>query len=47
MALAHNCAIVGVSFDFGLLYSGGDPDYELCLQTLVDAVQDTKRAAER
>ncbi len=43
--LAHNCAILQIGVDFGRLYAGADPDYELALGALVDRVHESRRIA--
>jgi hypothetical protein len=41
--LAHDCTLLEIGINFDRLYSGVDPDYELCLRSLRNRVNETHR----
>lgn len=42
--LATDCTLLEIGVNFDRLYSGVDPDYELCLTVLRDRVNEYHRA---
>lgn len=45
--LAHDCAILRVTYDSSRLFDGGDPDYELWLHEVCEKVSATNRAEKK
>jgi hypothetical protein len=43
IVLAHNCATLGITVDFGKLFYADDPDYIVALSAVVDLRATTER----
>ena len=47
IALAHNCAVLGIPFDSSRLFDEPPGDYMLALHVVVERVSDTNRREQQ